>query len=76
MHVGQIVSGQVLNLTDFGAFVFIGIKQSVLVHVSHMKRTENEFINKPSDVLNIGDTVQIKILDIDLERNRIHGQII
>lgn len=76
LHVGQIVSGQVLNLTDFGAFVFIGIKQSVLVHVSHMKRTENEFINKPSDVLNIGDTVQIKILDIDLERNRIHGQII
>lgn len=76
LHVGQIISGQVLNLTDFGAFVFIGIKQSVLVHVSHMKRTENEFINKPSDVLNIGDTVQIKILDIDLERNRIHGQII
>lgn len=76
LHVGQIVSGQVLNLTDFGAFVFIGIKQSVLVHVSHMKRTENEFINKPSDVLNIGDTVQIKILDIDLERNRIYGQII
>lgn len=76
LHVGQIASGQVLNLTDFGAFVFIGIKQSVLVHVSHMKRTENEFINKPSDVLNIGDTVQIKILDIDLERNRIHGQII
>lgn len=76
LHVGQIVFGQVLNLTDFGAFVFIGIKQSVLVHVSHMKRTENEFINKPSDVLNIGDTVQIKILDIDLERNRIHGQII
>ncbi len=76
IQVGQEVMGQIQNITDFGAFVFIGLKQNVLIHISNMKKDENIRINHPLDVVSVGDNVKIKILDIDKEKNRIQGKLI
>ena len=76
LNVGQILQGQVLNITDFGAFVYIGIKQSVLVHISNMKKNIDHFVKHPSEVLNIGDNISVKIINIEKETNRIQGEII
>ncbi|WP_412031774.1 helix-hairpin-helix domain-containing protein [Metamycoplasma buccale] len=76
INVGQEITGQVLNITDFGAFIFIGLKQSVLIHIRNMKKNPDDFIKHPSDVLSIGQNVTVKILEIDKERDRIQGKLI
>lgn len=73
---GQIIKGQIQNVTDFGAFAFIGLKQNVLIHITNMKKKENQFIKHPLDVLNVGDNVNIQIISIDKEHNKIQGKII
>ncbi|MHA3880567.1 Tex-like N-terminal domain-containing protein [Metamycoplasma hominis] len=73
---GQIIKGQIQNVTDFGAFAFIGLKQNVLIHITNMKKKENQFIKHPLDVLNVGDNVNIQIIYIDKEHNKIQGKII
>lgn len=64
----MIVTGTVRNVVDFGAFVDIGVKQDGLIHVSQMS---DKFIKSPMEVLQVGDTVSARILDIDTKRNRI-----
>lgn len=65
---GDIVKGKVVNMLDFGAFVRLKEGVEGLIHVSQIA---NRHVEKPSDELNIGDEVEVKILDIDMERQRI-----
>ncbi len=66
--VGDLVKGQIVNLLDFGAFVRLPEGVEGLIHVSQVS---NEHVEKPSDVLNIGQEVETKILEIDTENQRI-----
>jgi uncharacterized protein len=67
LKIGMELTGTVRNVVDFGAFVDIGIKNDGLVHISEMS---DRFINHPMDVVSVGDTVNVKILDIDYERQK------
>ena len=65
---GMVVNGIVNNITDFGAFVDIGVKESGLVHVSQLS---DKFISSPSEVVSIHQHVKVKVLDVDMLRRRI-----
>ena len=65
---GQLLTGTVRNITDFGAFVDIGVKHDGLVHLSELS---DKFIKTPSDVVAIGDVVQVKVIEIDREKQKI-----
>jgi uncharacterized protein len=65
---GMILEGLVGNLTNFGAFINLGIKQNGLVHISEIA---NEFISNPAEKLHIDQIVKVKVLEIDTDRNRI-----
>ncbi len=65
---GMILKGTVRNVIDFGAFVDIGVHQDGLVHVSQM--TER-YIKHPLEAVSVGDIVDVKILDVDLNKKRI-----
>ncbi|MEE8823803.1 30S ribosomal protein S1 [Lentilactobacillus sunkii] len=67
LHEGDIVEGTVARLTSFGAFVDLGGMDG-LVHVSQIAY---ERVDKPSDVLKVGQTVKVKVLSVDFDRNRI-----
>lgn len=62
------LTGVVRNVVDFGAFVDIGVKQDGLVHISKMSK---KYVSHPMEVVSVGDTVKVKILDIDREKKRI-----
>ena len=64
----MILTGTVRNVIDFGAFVDIGVHQDGLVHISEMA---DRFIKRPLDVVQVGDIVKVKVLDVDMDRNRI-----
>jgi uncharacterized protein len=68
VKVGMIIPGQVTNITRFGAFVDIGVKQDGLVHVSEIA---NRYISDPNEVLKLNDKVQVKVTEVDLPRKRI-----
>lgn len=65
---GMELSGTVLNVVDFGAFVDIGLKDSGLVHISQMA---DKFVNDPHQVVAVGDIVHVWVLDVDKERRRV-----
>ncbi len=65
---GMKMSGTVRNVTDFGAFVDIGVKQDGLVHVSQLA---NHFIKHPLEVVGTGDIVEVTVLDVDTQKGRI-----
>jgi len=67
LQPGIVLSGTVRNLVDFGAFIDIGIKQDGLLHLSQMGRQ----IRHPLDLLSIGETVTVEVLQVDPERGRI-----
>jgi uncharacterized protein len=66
--VGMDVPGVVTNITRFGAFVDIGVKQDGLVHVSEISHT---YITDPNEVLKLNQQVKVKILEVDVARKRI-----
>ncbi len=66
---GMVLPGIVTNITNFGAFVDIGIKQGGLVHISQIA---NKFISNPADVLNLQEKVTVKVLNVDIQRGRIN----
>lgn len=66
--VGMIVPGVVTNITRFGAFVDIGVKQDGLVHVSEIS---HQYITDPNEVLKLNDKVMVKVTDVDMSRKRI-----
>jgi uncharacterized protein len=65
---GMVVPGIVTNITKFGAFVDIGIKQDGLVHISNMSNT---YVKDPADVVKLHQHVMVKVIDVDLDRRRI-----
>ena len=65
---GMVLPGIVTNITNFGCFVDVGIKENGLVHVSQLCR---EFVSDPTTVVNIHQHVQVKVVNIDRERKRI-----
>lgn len=65
---GTIMKGTVRNITDFGAFIDIGLHHDGLLHVSQMGEHR---VNHPSDVLAVGDILKVKIIQVDEKRNRI-----
>ncbi len=65
---GMVLNGIVNNLTDFGVFVDIGLKESGLVHISQLCE---HYISSPSEVVSIHQHVKVKVLDVDLSRKRI-----
>ena len=66
---GMILKGTVRNVIDFGAFVDIGVHQDGLVHVSQM--SDSRFVKHPLDVVSVGDIVEVRVLNVDLEKKRI-----
>ncbi len=68
LREGMVVPGIVTNITDFGAFVDIGIHENGLVHKSNIADT---YVNHPSEFLALGQQVEVKILSVDIPRKRI-----
>ena len=65
---GMVLSGVVRNVIDFGAFVDIGVHQDGLVHISQIS---DAYIKHPSEVLKVGQRVDVKVLSVDLQKKRI-----
>jgi uncharacterized protein len=65
---GMILEGVITNVTNFGAFVDIGVHQDGLVHISAIS---DKFIKDPRDVIKAGEVVKVKVMDVDLQRNRV-----
>lgn len=65
---GMVLTGTVRNVTDFGAFVDIGVKHDGLVHISQLS---NSFVKNPSNVVSVGDIVKVKVIGIDSERQKV-----
>lgn len=65
---GMIISGVVRNVTDFGAFVDLGVHQDGLVHISELSDT---FVKNPQSVVKVGEQVKVRVKSVDLKRNRI-----
>ncbi len=68
VQIGMKLPGMVTNLTRFGAFVDIGVKQDGLVHISEIA---HRFIEDPSEVLKLNDKVEVIVTDVDIARSRI-----
>lgn len=68
VSIGMIVPGVVTNITRFGAFIDIGVKQDGLVHVSEIA---HQYITDPNEVLKLNQHVQVKVTDVDIARKRI-----
>lgn len=65
---GTILRGTVRNITDFGAFVDIGLHQDGLIHISELAKRH---VKHPLDVLSVGDTLRVMVISVDEKRNRI-----
>ena len=65
---GMVLEGSVTNVTNFGAFVDIGVHQDGLVHISALSNT---FVKDPREVVKAGDIVKVKVMDVDIPRKRI-----
>ncbi|MEH6607547.1 MAG: Tex family protein [Pseudomonadales bacterium] len=68
LEPGMILEGSVTNVTNFGAFVDVGVHQDGLVHISALADT---FIKDPRDVVKAGDVVRVKVIEVDMDRRRI-----
>lgn len=66
---GMILKGTVRNVIDFGAFVDIGVHQDGLVHISQL--SDKGFVKHPLDVVSVGDIVDVKVMSVDLKKQRI-----
>ncbi len=68
VKIGMILPGKVNNITAFGAFIDIGIKENGLLHISEMSKRR---ISSPSEVVKINQILEVKVIDVDLRRRRI-----
>ncbi|GAB3282298.1 Tex family protein [Larkinella harenae] len=68
LYEGMLLPGVVTNVTAFGAFVDIGVKQDGLVHISQLS---NQFVSDPRQVVSVHQKVRVKVLEVDLQRKRI-----
>lgn len=69
LYEGIELNGVVTNMTNFGAFVDIGIKSDGLVHISQIT---DRFIKSPSEILSLGQQIKVKVMELDLSRNRVN----
>lgn len=72
LSVGRTLPGVVNNITAFGAFVDLGIKENGLIHISHLGRR----VNAVTDILSLGQRVEVKVIDIDSARKRISLELL
>jgi uncharacterized protein len=68
LQLGMVIPGIVTNITKFGCFVDVGVKQDGLVHISQMA---NQFVDDPNKVVNLQQQVMVKVVEVDIERKRI-----
>lgn len=68
LRPGMVLEGAVTNVTNFGAFVDIGVHQDGLVHISALS---HQFVRDPRDLVKAGDIVKVKVMDVDVPRKRI-----
>ncbi|MGH8614801.1 MAG: S1 RNA-binding domain-containing protein, partial [Gammaproteobacteria bacterium] len=68
LEPGQVLEGVISNVTNFGAFVDIGVHQDGLVHISALA---NKFVQDPREIVKAGNVVKVKVLSVDTERKRI-----
>ncbi len=68
LKAGMILPGVITNITNFGAFVDIGVKQDGLVHISHLS---HRYITNPNEVVKLNQQVKVKVLETDVTRKRI-----
>jgi uncharacterized protein len=68
LKVGMTLPGVVTNITNFGAFVDVGVKQDGLVHISHLS---NKFITNPNEAVKLNQKVTVTVLEVDASRKRI-----
>jgi len=68
LKAGMMLDGVVTNVANFGAFVDIGVHQDGLVHISHLS---DKFVKDPREVVKTGDIVRVKVLEVDVQRQRI-----
>jgi protein Tex len=68
LRPGMELSGTVLNVVDFGAFVDIGMTESGLVHIS---RLADRYIRDPHEVVGVGDQIKVWVLEVDKQRRRV-----
>ncbi len=64
----MILPGLVTNITDFGAFIDLGIKESALLHKSQIA---NEYVKNPADYLSINQQLRVRVIEVDMARKRI-----
>ena len=64
----MVVTGTVRNVIDFGVFVDIGVHEDGLVHISQLA---DKFVRHPSEVVKMGDIVNVRVLEVDIKRRRI-----
>ncbi|MGB0425188.1 MAG: helix-hairpin-helix domain-containing protein, partial [Flavobacteriales bacterium] len=69
VKVGQILPGKVSNITHFGAFVNIGIKNDGLLHLSQLA---NRYVSDPKEVVQLGQQIKVKVIEVDASRKRIN----
>ena len=68
LQLGMVIPGIVTNITKFGCFVDVGVKQDGLVHISQMA---NQFVDDPNKVVKLQQQVMVKVVEVDIERKRI-----
>jgi uncharacterized protein len=68
LQVGMVLPGIVTNITRFGAFVDVGVKQDGLVHISELT---NKYVSDPAEVVKLHQHVKVKVLEVDIARKRI-----
>lgn len=68
LHIGQELTGKVNNITAFGVFVDLGMKENGLIHISQLCE---QFISSPADVVSIGQNIRVRVMDVDTARGRI-----
>jgi uncharacterized protein len=68
LRVGMVLPGVITNVTQFGAFVDLGVHQDGLIHISKLSR---EFVRDPHEVVRVGQPVQVEVLEVDVDRKRI-----
>ena len=65
---GMVLNGTVRNVIDFGAFIDIGVKHDGLVHISELS---DKYVKNPRDIVSVGDIVKVKVLSVDLEKQKV-----
>ncbi len=68
LYIGMIAVGKVTNITAFGVFVDLGLKTNGLVHISQIS---DRFVASPADVVSVGQNIKVKVIDVDVARNRV-----